>query len=160
MFKNGAINPKKIISVFDKADEKYKITLNRQGQLNLICRDVKFTFFDFNYDIPHKEVLQKFISFPSLLDLAAMKAFALGMRSKWKDYLDLYFIIKDNYSIKEISDRSATLFTNLFSEKLFRSQLSYFEGISFEEQVEFMPGFEVEIEEVKSFLVEAALEGF
>lgn len=160
MFKNGAINPKKILSTFDKADEKYTVTLNRQGQLNLICRNVKFTFFDFNYDIPHKEVLQKFISFPSLLDLAAMKAFALGMRSKWKDYLDLYFIIKDNYSIKEISDRSATLFTNLFSEKLFRSQLSYFEGISFEEQVEFMPGFEVEIEEVKSFLVEAALEGF
>ena len=30
---------------------------------------------------------------PSLLTLAAMKAYALGRRSKWKDYVDLYFLL-------------------------------------------------------------------
>jgi aryl-alcohol dehydrogenase-like predicted oxidoreductase len=29
---------------------------------------------------------------PSLLDLAAMKAYALGRWSKWKDYVDLYYL--------------------------------------------------------------------
>ena len=30
--------------------------------------------------------------YSDLLDLAAMKAYALGRRSKWKDYVDLYFL--------------------------------------------------------------------
>ncbi|MBW6441419.1 hypothetical protein K0B04_00730 [Patescibacteria group bacterium] len=29
-----------------------------------------------------------------VLTLGAMKAFALGKRAKWKDYVDLFFILK------------------------------------------------------------------
>jgi hypothetical protein len=82
------------------------------------------------------------------------------MRSKWKDYVDLYFIIKYHYSISKISEQAHLYFGDLFSEKLFRSQLNYFKGINFEEPVEFMPGFEVSEDEVKSFLTDAALTGF
>jgi hypothetical protein len=95
-----------------------------------------------------------------LLDLAAMKAFALGRRSKWKDYIDLFFILRDYYSLSQICAQANLRFGELFSEKLFRGQLNYFKGISFEEQVEFMPGFEVSEEEVKQFLIDAALTGF
>lgn len=160
LFKNGSIHPKKIITRFKENKETAFVTLNRDGQLNLICRDVKFTFFNFEYEIPHAVVLENGLSIPNLLDLAAMKAFALGMRSKWKDYLDLYFILKMHYDINTISIRANEYFEGLFSEKLFRSQLNYFDGISFEEQVEFMPGFEVSETEVKEFLTEAALTGF
>lgn len=89
-----------------------------------------------------------------------MKAFALGLRSKWKDYVDLYFILKDHYTISDISEQAHLHFGDLFSEKLFRGQLNYFKGISFEEQVEFMPGLEVSEDEVKAFLTDAALTGF
>lgn len=108
----------------------------------------------------HPIVIEKRITIPSLLDLAAMKAFALGLRSKWKDYVDLYFILKTSYNIHEIADKAVTLFGELFSEKLFRGQLNYFEGISFDEQIEFMPGFEVSEKEVKDFLTDVALTGF
>ena len=108
----------------------------------------------------HPVLIEKSITIPSLLDLAAMKAFALGLRSKWKDYVDLYFILKASYNIREISEKAVTLFGQLFSEKLFRGQLNYFEGISFDEQIEFMPGFEVSEKEVKDFLTDAALTGF
>lgn len=160
LFKNGVINPKRIITRFKENEEKIIITLNREGQLNLVCRNVKFTFFNFEYDIPHPVIIEKRISIPGLLDLAAMKAFALGMRSKWKDYIDLYFIIKGHYNINEISAKAKELFGDLFSEKLFRGQLNYFKGISFEEQIEFMPGFEVSEQKVKDFLIDAALTGF
>lgn len=86
LFKNGEFRPKKIITLFNESKENIIITLNRDGQLNLVCRDVKFTFFNYEYDIPHPVLVEKTISIPSLLDLAAMKAFALGRRSKWKDY--------------------------------------------------------------------------
>ncbi len=160
LFKDGPIHPKKIISKFNESKESIAVTLNREGQLNLVCRDVKFTFFDFGYAIPHPISVETKITIPSLLDLAAMKAFALGHRSKWKDYLDLYFILKNHYSLKEVSAQASLRFGDLFSEKLFRGQLNYFKGISFEEQIEFMPGFEVSEEEVKTFLTEAALTGF
>lgn len=160
LFKNGAIKPKKIIDQFKKSKEALLVTLNREGQLNLVCRDVKFTFLNFEYSVPHPVMIEQSITIPSLLDLAAMKAFAMGQRSKWKDYVDLYFIIKEHYNINEISARTSELFGQLFSEKLFRGQLNYFEGISFDEPVQFMPGFEVSEKKVKDFLIDAALTGF
>ena len=160
LFKNGVIKPKNIIDKFKKNHETILVTLNREGQLNLVCRNVKFTFFNFGYDVPHPVLIEKSITIPSLLDLAAMKAFALGLRSKWKDYVDLYFILKASYNIHEIADKAVTLFGQLFSEKLFRGQLNYFQGISFDEQIEFMPDFEVNEKEVKDFLTDAALTGF
>jgi Nucleotidyl transferase AbiEii toxin, Type IV TA system len=160
LFKNGIIHSKRITTKFNENKKAFKVTLNRDGQLNLVCRDVTFTFFNFEYNVPHPLSVEKSITIPSLLDLAAMKAFALGRRSKWKDYIDLFFILRDYYSLSQICAQANLRFGELFSEKLFRGQLNYFKGISFEEQVEFMPGFEVSEEEVKQFLIDAALTGF
>jgi hypothetical protein len=160
LFKIGSIKPRSIFSKFDAAKESFVITLNREGQLNLMCPEVKFTFINYDYEVPHPIIVQKAISIPTLLDLAAMKAFALGRRSKWKDYVDLYFIIKDHYTVDLISNRAAEIFGDMFSEKLFREQLSYFTGISFEEQIEFMPGFDVPENHIKEFLVNVSLDGF
>jgi hypothetical protein len=64
---------------------------------------VKLTFFSFPFSVQHPVKVNSIITMPELLSLAAMKAFALGRRSKWKDYVDLYFIIKDHYTIQDIS---------------------------------------------------------
>lgn len=160
LFKTGVIKPKAIVKKFEEKKEKIAVTLNLNGQLNLICREVKFTFFDYEFKIPHDFSIDKHITIPTLLDLAAMKAYALGRRSKWKDYADLYFILKDHYPVETISARAKELFEDLFSEKLFRGQLNYFVGINYEEKIEYMPGFEVPDDDIKAFLIEAALTGF
>ncbi len=156
LFKSTSIKPSKIISVFREMKLDYHVTLNIDGQLNLVCNQVKFTFFQFEFNIPHEVKVDKYITIPNLLDLAAMKAYALGHRSKWKDYVDLYFIIRDEYEINEISQRARELFGTLFSDKLFRAQLSFFKGINFSEIPVFLPGFEVSEEEVKEFLISVA----
>jgi len=94
---------------------------------------------------------------PDLLVLAAMKAYALGRRSKWKDYVDLYFILRDHYSIREISKKATEIYNQLFSEKLFRAQLSYFEDIDYSEQIEFIVP-DIPEKEIKKFLVNNTLE--
>ena len=160
LFKSGRIKPKAIIKKFQEQKEALSVTLNIDGQLNLNCRNVKFTFFEYEFDVPHAINIENAINIPELIDLAAMKAYALGRRSKWKDYVDLYFILKDHYSIAEISKRAELIYQDLFSEKLFRGQLNYFIGINFEEQVEFIPGFETDETIIKEFLTEAALTGF
>jgi len=105
----------------------------------------------------HKEILSENQSIPDLLILAAMKAYALGRRSKWKDYVDLYFILRDHYSIKEISTKATNIYDQLFSEKLFRAQLSYFEDIDYSEQIEFLVP-DISEKEIKNFLRNKALE--
>jgi hypothetical protein len=160
LFKTGKLRPKAITKKFEDKKEKIIVTLNDAAQLNLVCREVKFTFFDYEFEIPHNINVENYITIPDLLDLAAMKAYALGRRTKWKDYVDLYFILKNYFSIDDISKRATTLYHDLFSEKLFRGQLNYFAGINYDEQVVYMPGFEVSDEEVKTFLTDAALTGF
>ena len=96
---------------------------------------------------------------PNLLDLSAMKAYALGRRSKWKDYVDLYFILKDYFTIKQISDRTTDLFGQLFSEKLFRAQLSYFDDIDYSEAIEYLVQ-PIHVDEIKTFLIDKATDIF
>lgn len=143
----------KILS-FGAPDE---IIVNKLGELTLIIKSVKLTFFHYPYKIACSEIFGYRIKMPDLLSLAAMKAFALGQRAKWKDYIDLYFIIKDHFPVSQISQKGKEIFDG-FNEKLFRSQLAYFESINYEEAVEYLPGFEVADEIVKEKLVEFSLE--
>lgn len=93
---------------------------------------------------------------PDLLHLAAMKSYALGRRAKWKDYLDLYFILRDYFSLTDVIKKAETLFPALFSPKLFRQQLCYFDDVDYTEEVIYMLGHEVGEEEVKDFLINIA----
>ncbi len=66
-----------------------------------------------------------------------MKAYALGRRAKWKDYVDLYFILQ-RHTIKEILTQTKRIFAGAFSEVNFREQLSYFDDIDYTEEVEYI----------------------
>jgi len=72
--------------------------------------------------------------------------------------VDLYFIIKDSYSINDISAEAKQIFGDLFSEKLFREQMAFHEDIDYSEPVEYLPGFEVSEKEIKEFLINKSLE--
>ncbi len=95
---------------------------------------------------------------PAILDISAMKAFALGRRAKWKDYVDLYFVLKNFHSLQEISMKATSLYgESLFSERQFRQQLAFHKDINYTEEVEYMPGYFVDEQEIKSFLIDQAL---
>jgi len=159
LFKNNSIKPKSILKTISDFEYPYIVTRRVTEQFNLNIQDVKFTFFQFPFKIDAKEKLDDILRLPNLLDLAAMKAYALGRRSKWKDYVDLYFILKEHYTIKQIPDRSTDLFGQLFSEKLFRAQLSYFDDIAYSESVEFLLS-PVPDNEIKNFLIDKATDIF
>lgn len=131
-----------------------KTLVKHPGEYTFWCGVVKVTFFHYPYAIPLAEHFDHCIAMPDLLTLAAMKAFALGKRTKWKDYVDVYFIMKDHHSLKEISQKGAEIFGGEFNEKLFRIQLSYFDDIDYSEQVEFLPGYEVSDETIKKALAQ------
>lgn len=157
LFKKSKINHKKNLGAIQKSGFQYSITRRVEEQMNCILNDVKLTFFQYPFDVLHKIRFENYFVLPSLLDLSAMKAYALGRRSKWKDYVDLYFILKDYYSLAEISNRAEQIFGELFSEKMFRAQLCYFEDIDYTEEVEYLIETPPDNEEIQLFLKEIAL---
>ena len=128
-------------------------------QMHFQILGVKTTFFHYPYPIKQQNMLERIISLPSLLSLAAMKAFALGRRAKWKDYVDMYFLLNNHFSITEISIEAKKIFGDLFSEKLFREQLAFHKDIDYSESIEYMPGFSVPDQDVKDSLIAKSLEG-
>jgi hypothetical protein len=86
-----------------------------------------------------------------------MKAYALGRRSKWKDYVDLYFLLTEYFTLQEISSCATEIFGDLFSEKLFRSQLCYFDDIDYTEAVDFIISNPPDENKIKSVLTDISV---
>jgi hypothetical protein len=158
LFSETEFKNQNILNRISKNIKIEKIIVNKLDELTLIIKGVKLTFFHYPYRINYSEKLRAVIKIPNLLTLAAMKAFALGQRSKWKDYVDLYFIIKSYHGVNEIAKQGKKLFGRMFNEKLFRTQLSYFDDINYSEKIEFMPGFELSDKIIKKALVDFSLE--
>ncbi|OHA31576.1 MAG: hypothetical protein A3B11_00830 [Candidatus Taylorbacteria bacterium RIFCSPLOWO2_01_FULL_44_26] len=133
------------------------VLVNKKGEYTFLTNGVKFTFFQFPYKINFSESFADIVKLPDILTLAAMKAFALGRRAKWKDYVDLYFILKARHTVSEITAKGVEIFGNEFNEKIFRTQLAYFKDIDYSEQVVYKEGFFTEDEVVKKALVDFSL---
>jgi len=127
-------------------------------QIHVDVQQVRVTFFSYPYHILTPQIFHGF-AMPTLLCLAVMKAFALGQRAKWKDYIDLYFILKHHFKLKDIIGEAEILFGEKFNGKLFRQQLYFFDDIDYTEDVEFMKET-VPDETVKNFLHDISTEAF
>jgi hypothetical protein len=85
-----------------------------------------------------------------------MKAYALGRPSKWKDYVDLYFILKFHLPLNDLLHRTKSIFSGHFNSKLFREQLCYFDDIDYSESIEYL-GHGPSDEDVRDFLEKTAV---
>ena len=88
----------------------------------------------------------------SIKDIAATKAYALGRRGAYRDYYDLYSIIKDNYaSLKSIIVWCRKKFGKIFSERMFLEQLTYFGDAKADRKLKFLSGKYIAPKELATF---------
>lgn len=159
LFKAATINHKKNLDKLAAAGFPHTVTRRVADQMNLIVGGVKVTFFQYPFPVRPENRFETVFRMPSLLQLAAMKAYALGRRSKWKDYVDLYFLLNGHVTIREISDCAAGLFGGLYSEKQFRAQLCWFDDVDATEQVDYMMPHPPTDDAVKQALTAFAVQG-
>jgi hypothetical protein len=152
VFKNSVIGGK--IRQYKKID---RVVTDETGQFTVLVNGVRMTFFHYPFRIRFTQSFADVIKLPDLLTLAAMKAYALGRRAKWKDYVDLYFIAKKYGGISPIARKAKKIFGNEFNEKIFRAQLAYFEDVDYSETVVFMPGFEAPDATIKRELIKFSI---
>lgn len=129
--------------------------VDQVDELTVVVKDVKITFLYYPFPLVFKESIEDIIKMPDLLTLAAMKVYALGRRLKWKDYVDIYFILKQ-YTLADICNRANEIFKAAFNEKLLREQLCYFNDLDFREAINYTPNNETSDEEIKKVLTEVA----
>lgn len=159
LFKPSALNHKRNLDRIAASPFPYFVTRRVAEQMNLMVNDVKVTFFQYPFPIEPTEKFEKYFRIPTLRQLAAMKAYALGRRSKWKDYVDLYILLREHFSVEEISSTATDIFGELYSEKLFRSQLCYFDDVDYTESVDWIIPNPPADDEIKHTLTEFSILG-
>ena len=153
LFTSKIVYPHKIKEkLFKKGFKIQKTLFNEEGQCHLIINNVKITFYSYPYKIDAINSLNGLIKIPDLLTLAGMKALAISERAKWKDYVDLYFIIQKYFSIKDIIKKTNELFGDVYNDKMFYEQLVYFDDISFDEKIDYLVK-EPTVKTIKKFFI-------
>ncbi len=128
-----------------------QVTYRAPEQINLIVNNVKVTFFNY----PYAPVLQfaSLYDFPivSVPEIAAMKAFAIGKRLSYKDYVDWYFMLHEQQvTLPQVIEIAKKKYGGEFNDRLFLGQLVSFGDVA-TQKIDFLRG-PVEREEIEQFL--------
>ena len=117
----------------------------------MLSGDIKLSFVYFPF-VKIEEVIETdSLSLFSIDDLLANKAYAIGRRKTWRDYVDVYFALKNNLiDLEKLIRITGQKFDGVFSAKLFLEQLVYFDDVS--ENIVDWIGEKVENEEIKKYL--------
>lgn len=68
---------------------------NRKNTLYVDMRGIKFSFFTYAHKLLSPLVHTEYIDLADKLDIASMKLWAIQNRATNKDYMDLYFLIRE-----------------------------------------------------------------
>jgi len=95
--------------------------------IDLLLDGVKVTFFGASWTFLKPSKIGRF-HLASIESIAAMKVNVLFLRAKFRDYYDLYFLVKKVMSIKKIYEHSLNILAGI-NFKLFAVALVYTDDI-------------------------------
>ncbi len=147
-FTPGKVNSDKLINWMEETFplKSAAVIFKKLDQLDLRIDGVKVSFiaypFPLVYPLVDLNVIEPGLSgikLASIREIALFKAYALGRRASFRDYIDLYYIMRNNYSNLEriITDCGKKYVLEgelLFSGKLFLQQLAYTEDLPDKEE--------------------------
>ena len=109
-----------------KQFQKISVIVNTADELSFITNaGVKVSFISYPFSPLYEVIEEEGVRFFSWRDIALDKAYTIGRRSEWRDYVDLYAVIKQGFALADIASGAKKKFGGVFSEKLFLSQLYY-----------------------------------
>lgn len=117
----------KAINIFGRVN----FYVNTSDQISFRTNDnVNVTFLWYYYPLLFPIVKTGNIGLASVYDIAADKAHAIGRRAVWRDYVDLFILLKWKIvSLKNLCAFAQKKFGGEFNEALFLEQLCYFKDI-------------------------------
>lgn len=133
--------PKELLPKIRRVFKGYKVetVVNHSEQLSVTVEGVMISFVRYPFPVLTKFIDYQGVKMLSPLGIAAMKAFAMGGRATLKDYVDLYFILREKIvTLEGIIALCERKFGNEFNQRLFLEQLVYSEDITEEAELQFL----------------------
>jgi len=119
-------------------DSEIEVILNHSEQLTVTIDGISVSFVKYTFPVISKFLDYQGIKILPAPEIAAMKAYALGQRATFKDYVDLYFVLKEKVAnLKEIISLCEKKYREEFDARLFLEQLVYSEDVE-EIEIQFL----------------------
>lgn len=111
--------------VFSKHERRVLVT--NSDELTLLVDGVKLTFLFYPFPVLLPKTDINGIPALSIKEIGATKAYTIGRRGMFKDYVDMHAIVSGGHSsLAEIMKLAREKYANVFDERLFLEQLAYF----------------------------------
>lgn len=107
-----------------------QIILNTKDELTVIVGDTKITFLYYPFPKILPTETDDKIQILSAKEIFASKAYSVGRRGVYKDYVDLYIGLKNKLtSLPEIIQIAKEKYSDAFNDRLFLEQLLYLDDV-------------------------------
>lgn len=120
------------------ADSSVIVTYRTPEQMNVLVDGLKMTFFQYEYPLVEAYVEYQGVKLASVSEIAVMKAFSIGKRFSYKDYVDWYFLLAEHHiTLPKVIELAERKYGGDFNDRLFLGQLASFPEIR-EVPIEFL----------------------
>jgi hypothetical protein len=105
--------------------------VNNVDELTILANGVKVSFLRYPFSVHEPFVRYENVSLLSVREIAMTKAYTVGRRGSYKDYVDLYFVIAENHAtLTDIIAGAEQKFGTDFNSRLFLEQLVYLDDLA------------------------------
>lgn len=118
----------KVKSVFPS--KKITVSVNNRNELTFFVSGKKVTMLAYPFSVLLPYVNYDGIKFLSPKEIGATKAYTIGRRGSYKDYIDIYFLLRlRRATLKEIIMLASKKYKKDFHSRLFLEQLLYLDDV-------------------------------
>jgi len=94
-FTQRPLRIERLITQVRKAVGEFQVISEEEGALILDISGVKVSFFHYDYPFLEETTRYAGVRIAGILDIASMKVIAISQRGARRDFVDLYFILRD-----------------------------------------------------------------
>ncbi|MDA0773019.1 MAG: nucleotidyl transferase AbiEii/AbiGii toxin family protein [Cyanobacteria bacterium] len=108
-----------------------EVLVNNSEELTMLVNGVKLTYLYYPFPLIEPLFVESGLTMLSLAELAATKAYTVGRRGEGKDYIDLFYLLKDKHvDLATLLKLASKKYQTDFNDRLFLEQLLYLEDIN------------------------------
>ena len=121
---------KTLLATIEEKFGPVSVLVNTKNELTVIAVGVKITFLHYPFILKYPTVERGIVPLSSVADIASMKAYTIGRRRSFKDYVDIYFILSREYvTLGVLISDAKEKYGHVFNDRLFCEQLTSPEDI-------------------------------
>lgn len=128
--------------------------VNNPDELTVVVGETKITFLHYPFPLLSDRVSYEGMRMLSVKEIAATKAYTIGRRGSYKDYIDLYFVFSERYAtLTEVIELAEKKYGSEFNGRLFLEQLVFLADIE-DTAIELLRGKSLDQSALESFFAD------